>query len=791
MSKLTRITKLRHRLFRDFVWPNDLHSFAQFNVIYGWNGCGKTTLSSLLLLVEKKSALTEGEVELELDGATRVAGSAFASAQLPQVRVFNRDFINATLSQAGGIAPIYFFGEDSVEKQAQVDKLRRDLGFANTEVTVATSGKKAADDKLDEFCVAQAKIIKVALTSANNTTYNNYDKRSFKRAVQALDAQSAAVAILPDEQKAPLRSHKDAQPKPAIEKIPPPSIDLVALTSEVDALVGRSVVAQTLDELKANNTLAAWVQQGLALHSGEHQSDTCRFCLRPIEAARRAALEAHFNDAYARFQKELAALLTKLQAAKQHADSLSLPDASRFYEALASEVTTANASVTSARSEAEVALDDLIARVEARRDDPFAPAATAAPTPSTSASLAKAVAALNAIIEKHNQTSAQFKASVDEACKKLESSYVAEAHAEFVQLSEALTTANTALEDTKAKPTGIQTQIDELERAILEHRRPADELTEELRAYLGRDELRFELRGTGYALTRGGQPVSHLSEGERTAIAFLYFLKSLQDKTFDMKNGIVVIDDPVSSLDANALFSAFGYMKERTKQAGQLFIFTHSFPFFRLVKNWFHHLPRQRSAQIDRRLGRFFLLRSRRHTDGSRTSELGPLDPLLQEHESEYQYLFKRVYDEAHRDDVVQLEHHYGLPNVARRLIEAFLAFRFPEMSGDLGPRLDRVIFDNAKKTRILRLLNTYSHAGAISDPEHDLSLLAETQPVLLDVLELMKTVDKGHYEGLVKLVAPPVGIPESDSQAPLDESGGDDARAAPGGSPSAAEGVS
>jgi wobble nucleotide-excising tRNase len=95
------------------------------------------------------------------------------------------------------------------------------------------------------------------------------------------------------------------------------------------------------------------------------------------------------------------------------------------------------------------------------------------------------------------------------------------------------------------------------------------------------------------------------------------------------------------------------------------------------------------------------------------------------------------------------------LPNVARRLLEAFLAFRFPEMSGDLQPRLDRVSFDNAKKTRILRLLNTYSHAGAISDPEHDLSLLAETQPVLREVLELMEAVDRDHYLGLIKMVAP------------------------------------
>lgn len=70
---------------------------------------------------------SEGEAALEIDGTTKVAGSAFASAQLPQVRVFNRDFINATLSQTGGIAPIYFLGEDSIEKQARVEQLKKEL----------------------------------------------------------------------------------------------------------------------------------------------------------------------------------------------------------------------------------------------------------------------------------------------------------------------------------------------------------------------------------------------------------------------------------------------------------------------------------------------------------------------------------------------------------------------------------------------------------------------------------------------------------------------------------------
>ncbi|WP_419652950.1 AAA family ATPase, partial [Thiolapillus sp.] len=68
-------------------------------------------------------------------------------------------------------------------------------------------------------------------------------------------------------------------------------------------------------------------------------------------------------------------------------------------------------------------------------------------------------------------------------------------------------------------------------------------------------------------------------------MAFLYFLKTLEDKDFDVSKGVVLIDDPVSSLDANALFSAFGYMKVHTKDCHQLFILTHNFSFFRQVKN--------------------------------------------------------------------------------------------------------------------------------------------------------------------------------------------------------------
>jgi len=194
-------------------------------------------------------------------------------------------------------------------------------------------------------------------------------------------------------------------------------------------------------------------------------------------------------------------------------------------------------------------------------------------------------------------------------------------------------------------------------------------------------------------------------------------------------------------------------MKERTQGAGQLFVLTHNFGFFRQVKNWFHHLHNQKKKHPDLRPGRFYLLRARIVT-GKRMASLGPMDPLLEQYESEYHYLFKQVHAEVHRDDAdVMLEEYYGMPNLARRLVEAFLAFRYPAIRGNLFKQMEEVNFDARKKTRILRFLHTYSHSGSIAEPEHDPSILSETRSILSEVLELIEKCDPVHYKGMVSIV--------------------------------------
>lgn len=756
--RITRITKIRgHRVFRDFSWPSDLHGFGQFNLIYGWNGCGKTTLSSLFAHIEKGTNLTEGEVEFEIDDDRKCAGTTIASTTLPPVRVFNRPFIDATVTAAGErVEPIYYLGEDSIEKQAKADELKKKKDAALAELTEATSAKEAADGELDRFCIAQAKVIKEVLTGAQSPQYNNYNKGRLKQSMATMQAQAdAQAARLTDEAKEQLRKQKDAQPKgdlPAVACTPP---DFEKFSNGAETLLERSVASETIDALAQDKTVARWVQDGLALHSGAQETSTCRFCSQPLTTARRAALEGHFNDAFAAFQQEMASAISSLDRALADLKGITFPDSARAYDHLQGELATATSEGQKVIDLATAWLTEVRTALDAKRAAPFTPAQSGGwqsemPTADV---LRDAVAAVNAVQAKHNEITSDFRNKLNEACKKLEQHYVAEAWDEHARLAAAVDDAKSALKPLQDEVNRLQTEVAYIERDIIEQLKPAEELNRELRAYLGRDELRFEVKETGYALTRSGRPVSHLSEGERTAIAFLYFLKSLQDRAFDLANGVVVIDDPVSSLDANALFSAFGYMKERTKSCGQLFVLTHNFGFFREVRNWFQFLPNQKKKP-ERRPARFFLLSANSDAAGERVARIGPLDPLLENYESEYHYLFRRVYDEAKRaDGDSSLEHHYSMPNIARRLIESFLAFRYPDCPGSLQKRLERVEFSGGRKTRIQGFLNTYSHTAGIGVAEHDPSLLAETKAVLGELLEMIQTVDPTHYAGMEQLL--------------------------------------
>lgn len=698
--KITRLQKAKdYRIFRDFSWPaSGLPDFARFNVIYGWNGAGKTSFSNIFRHIQRKEALTEGQTEVVVD-QTRVSGLNFNTAVMPAVRTFNRDTVHRNVFEVPNqqLPPVFFLGEDGVEKQKHIEELKKQHEALVQSVSNWDRKKSDASSALDAFCAEEAKGIKNLLTVAGGGSFNNYNAANFKAAVQGLGGATSLPKPLSNEQRQQYLSFKDGK---ALEKLAEPSAsfpDVAGLAARAQAMLERSVVSAVIDDLMKNSSVATWVSAGLGLHTGEQATGKCRFCDQPLPELRLKQLEAHFNDEFKRFQAELDALISEITAAKDYAKTLHLPPKETLYVHLRPEYDKAIGTLNQQTMTVQMSLDVLVRALKVKRDEPFkrlelAPFITSQ-TPSGEpagkvesffrlvfAGLAlwgatsgkTAFDQVKDLIESHNQHTDRFDAEVQKARKALASNEVLRAFPEWQQKSKAVATAHEKATAAREQAGKIKTEIADLELRVKQHRRPAEELNEEIAAYLGRDELRFEVEQNGYKITRGGHPATHLSDGERTAIAFLYFLKSLQGTDFDLKTGVVVIDDPVSSLDANSLFSAFGFMKRQTAAAGQLFVLTHNFTFFRQVRNWYYNLPDQKKKDINKQPARFYMLATE-FVNGIRTAKLNVLDPFLHQYESEYHYLFKRVHEEAHKPAVQGLETYYAIPNIARRLLEAFL----------------------------------------------------------------------------------------------------------------------
>lgn len=758
---IERIARIQnHRIFRDFTWPQDLPDFGRCNLVYGWNGTGKTTLSNLLSHLQSRTPVTPGTATFRIDGHA-VDGSELATAAgLPEVRVFNRDFTaRNVLSVSGDLEPIFYFGEDSVAKQQEIAALREQLKGLDSELATRQIEKAHLQVELDAFLVDNARAIKEMLRSSGaSNPYSNYNKGHFETACSAAAAGTLAVTSLTNEQEAKLRQQKDANPRPKATEVAAQIGDIGALATQARELLARTATSQAVEPLAKDAPLSSWIQTGLRLHVERHRAD-CLFCGQSLLGDRIQQLERHFSDTFKSFMSSIESLVRDVVALERLLLGISLPAKSSFYDHLAQDFESASQQFDALLQQGIEVLKALVAALESKKLQPFDSLVLDANlkglTIPTVSELQGALASVNQVVQKHNEHTENFVQTVADAKKALELAYVAERLGEYrdkVDRVSASTTGSTAL---AGQQTHVAGQIATLEKEIEEFRKPADELNTELARYLGQNELQFHVKGRGYSITRNGIAAKDLSEGEKTAIAFLYFLKSLQDKSFPLKESVVVIDDPVSSLDASSLFSAFGFLRARTKDAGQLFVLTHNFAFFQLVKNWFQHLDRHDRAS--RGLVRYYMVVCH-PAAGGRTSTIKELDPLLKEHESEYHYLFKQVFEGSQPTDApVPLEAYYGLPNMARRLLETFLAFRYPGLiQDDLAKKLNQLDFEADRLARIVRFINVHSHANEILDPQHDLSLLAEAPAVLGEILALMKSEDERHYHAMVVLVTAP-----------------------------------
>ena len=120
----------------------------------------------------------------------------------------------------------------------------------------------------------------------------------------------------------------------------------------------------------------------------------------------------------------------------------------------------------------------------------------------------------------------------------------------------------------------------------------------------------------------------------------------------------------------------------------------------------------------------------------------------LKKFESEYHYLFKKLYD-FNSDG--EIESVYHVPNIARKVLETFLMFRVPNsLNKHRKLELLKTYFNENKLTSINKFTNNNSH---ITGKGFDPSLVPECEKNVKYLMELIETTFPDHYKILVETI--------------------------------------
>ncbi|MDX5364807.1 MAG: AAA family ATPase [Alphaproteobacteria bacterium] len=733
-------------VFKKYSRSKDLADFERFNVFYGENGSGKTTLSRMFTALEAGAHTDYPDLQYSVQCSAGLVtqGTAYPCG----VRVFNADFVEANIGGCEGPIPhILIVGEENKALAEELAAEQATVADRTNAISIAEQAIAKLESSRGKAFSAIAKTIGEA---TSGTTLRSYRKPDAEAAYEKLEAFKTLDESELDLHRATVRQE---QMEPVEDFVLPsePTADgekrtfaeiISSAFADVGAFTVKTAQAAVIRRLAENPDIGHWVEGGLEVHR-KHGGDQCEFCGQSISKARLAELAAHFSDEDQELKMSIEEGIGYLEIVREYTKGIQPPSKLALYSELRDEAALAIEEFEIGRAKLYRKLDEAVDALNQKIGLRSASYETLI-TPDIDA-LLESAAKIGSLTRRHNEKCASFKAKKEAARSALEIHYLSSIADQIKDIDRQIQTQKKVISDNQLGnlESFSKRTLDELKRSILEkksrvanaHTASAD-LTQKLKTFLGRDEITFESTDEGYLVYRRGKPAKRLSEGEKTAIAFVYFIVRLSDQSFNLSDGVVVIDDPISSLDSTSIYQAFSYMKNAVKDAKQIFILTHNFDFLKLVLNWFHGIPKRVGGKG------YFMIVCSEDADG-RCSRICKLDQLLQDHPSEYQYLFKKLY-QYESDGTIESAYH--IPNIARKVLETFLEFHVPAKS-KLYDKLEEINFDPDKKTAIYKFTNDLSHmTGKGFDP----ALVAESQKNTKYLLEMIESAAPSHYAGLV-----------------------------------------
>lgn len=583
------------------------HKFQKATFIYADNGRGKSTLASLLrscstnnpaLVVNRRTidGTNDQEVDIQFSHGER---SKFQNGSWdksrPKILVFDSDFVEQN---------VYAGGQVSTEQRKNL------LKFAiGANAVAAQQEYDQADQELKD-----ATAIVRDITSQLAVAHQGKTLAEFKQILEVLDADDQINTL--NSKIAEARDVGLIQVKALPKLLRYPSIDV----DPIIAIMGTSIAKIDLaaeQQVKAHldnhqkNGLEIWISNG----QGYVESENCPFCdqsLKGVEIIQ--AYQSYFNQEYKRLKSDVA----RLENLINNACSDSIIDS------LKSQFETANAIIDGWQQHLEItrpafneeeargALSNIRRILEALKQKKECNLLEAVSADGQSKQIADewqviidSARSCNDIINKALQQITQYKESlkginIEQLEQQIRELNVAKIRFRpdiidlFNRLSANQQAEVTAQNKKQIKKDALnqvmQTTLDSYKRRINELLRSfgAQFLIPNIDFnYRGglRSDYSLEMRGANVALS-GGVPdfKTSLSEGDKRTLAFAFFIASTESVP-DLANKIIIIDDPMCSLDLNRKQQTRIVLKRLYDSSKQLVIIAHDIHFLRNLRD--------------------------------------------------------------------------------------------------------------------------------------------------------------------------------------------------------------
>jgi wobble nucleotide-excising tRNase len=811
---ITRISHLKEfGTFKQFTWDDKLaQNFQEVNVFFGYNGSGKTTISNIFYLMSAQSPTSKealykdlrngGDCEIELEQTQGKLIKYPSNLQKP-CYVFNRTFVSDHVYRGPTTNIRQFDKSTKISDQLKTPKIQTleiEIGGINQIIEQITSQISALQNDFEKIKQEGSDTLNRYVSGSRLTNW------SMPMASTPGNLEEMQEALEGERKKYEMATNQDGleQDIALLNECLIPSLNLdiekiiLALNTTIASLA-RKKIKEKLSELETTKlkhakTHADWLEDGFVLISQLKDPMNCPLCGTDILGVRPFLIEeyaSYFDASYKDLidslnlnerlteeaLKSIPITYNKLQTINvllgKYADnkvSKKIESISISLQGLGvnKALELVKSFINEKRKDQSFNLENRLRNLELKNAESIINAYGTIKT-DLNDNITSIIRKLKSIKLDKGQTTNNLKNLIKNI-----------GNIKFDQLDSAgsiskLKDLEIGLNEKTVKITALRT---ELSSEIAKLKLESKYLNEFLKR-LGVFNFHVDINSSSQIENLSvhyisGEKKSNiencLSEGEKTTLAFAYFLSKTQYELIDnpspaIKDTIIVIDDPVSSLDDNRLYATAYIICQIYGQAGQLFILSHNLTFLRFISN---------ILGADRPRGDYLIKKLDEKNTG-----LVNLPDSLQNFQTSYFQKLEEIFSYLENPKEYYEAAKKYLPAYIRVTLESFLSLKFQLLKqGSSGQKylvagLDKIIktiksdstlfnkFDSVGNITAKTLEQRLSTIKKFTDPQchgstqniEEFTYLSNSEltEIAQDCLDIIKFIDRIHFESTTK----------------------------------------